>query len=90
MKFDRPKFAIFRLSGMRKTASPLPGTRLCRARSKAPIPVNESIEAIMRLLDEVVAHLKADSAADRTAARKKLERISALSGTMALTLKVKY
>jgi hypothetical protein len=45
---------------------------------------------MMALLEEVAAHLKSDSASQRTAARKKLERIVALSSTLALTLKVKH
>ena len=48
-----------------------------------------SIATMMALLEEIAGHLKADSASERTAARKKLERVVALSSTLALMLKVK-
>lgn len=49
-----------------------------------------SIATITALLEEIAGHLKADTASERTAARKKLERIVAVASTMALTLKVKH
>jgi hypothetical protein len=51
--------------------------------------MNASIAAISALLEEVAAHLEAGSARERSAARKKLERIVALSSTLALTLQVR-
>ena len=48
-----------------------------------------SIAKISALLEEVAAHLQADTASERTAARKKLERIIALAATMVLMLQVK-
>jgi hypothetical protein len=52
--------------------------------------MTSSIATIMALLEEITAHLKSNSASERTAARKKLERIVALSSTLALMLKVKH
>jgi len=45
---------------------------------------------MMTLLEEVTAHLKSGTASQRTLARKKLERIVALSSTLALTLQTRY
>ena len=49
----------------------------------------ESLSTMQQLIEEVAAHLKASTARDRTAARKKLDRLTALSSTMSLTLVVK-
>jgi hypothetical protein len=49
-----------------------------------------SIAEIMALLDEIAGHLKANSAPERRAARKKLGRVVALSSTLALMLEVKH
>jgi hypothetical protein len=49
--------------------------------------MNESISEIEALLQEVVVHLKAGSTADTRKAITKLERISALASTLALTIK---
>lgn len=52
--------------------------------------MTSSISTMMALLEEIAAHLKSDSPGERTAARKKLERVVALSSTLALMLKVKH
>ena len=44
---------------------------------------------IQRLLQEIADHLKSGSKAERRAAITKLERINALSSTLALTLQVR-
>jgi hypothetical protein len=49
-----------------------------------------SIAAIVAILIEIEGHLKANSARERRAARKKLERVVALSSTLALMLEVKH
>ena len=50
--------------------------------------MNDSLATIDSLLREVVAHLKAGTRADRSAAAAKLERLSAVAATLALTLKL--
>jgi hypothetical protein len=49
--------------------------------------MTESLTQIMKLLDEVAAHLQADSTSERSAARRKLERVTVLASILALTLK---
>lgn len=51
--------------------------------------MNESLETMVRLLDEITAHLKSSAQRDRAEARRKLDRITALSATMALTLEIR-
>lgn len=48
--------------------------------------MNESLASMMVLIEEIASHLKADTVGDRSAARRKLERVSALSATLALML----
>ena len=48
--------------------------------------MTESLATMMKLLDEIAGHLQANTKGDRSAARKKLERVIALSSTLALTL----
>lgn len=50
--------------------------------------MDSSLATMMALLEEIAVHLKSGSTSQRTEARKKLERIVALSATLALTLKV--
>jgi len=52
-------------------------------------PMNETIAEIQRLLQEIVAHLGAGTKADTRKAITKLERISVLASTFALTLQVR-
>jgi hypothetical protein len=48
--------------------------------------MNESISEIQRLLQEIVDHLKAGTATDKRKAIAKLERITVLASTLALTI----
>jgi hypothetical protein len=48
--------------------------------------MNEGISEINRLLQEIVGHLKAGTTADTRKAVVKLERITALASTLALTI----
>jgi hypothetical protein len=48
--------------------------------------MNESISEIQRLLQEIADHLKSDTKPDTRKAVAKLERIAALSSTLALTI----
>jgi len=50
--------------------------------------MNETITEIQRLLQEIVAHLGAGTKTDTRKAVAKLERISILASTFALTLQV--
>ena len=49
--------------------------------------MNESIKEIQRLLGEIAEHLRAGTSADTRRAVAKLERITALASTLALTVK---
>ena len=50
--------------------------------------MNESIVTMDRLLREVAGHLKAGTKSDKSAAVLKLQRISAIASTMAITVKL--
>ena len=51
--------------------------------------MNESINEIQRLLQEIAAHLGADTKMDTRKAASKLRRIAALASTSALTIQVR-
>ena len=63
-------------------------TRTPQRPSKNGSPMNETITEIQRLLQEIVAHLGAGTQPDTRKAVAKLERISILASTFALTLQV--
>jgi hypothetical protein len=50
--------------------------------------MNESLSEIQRLLQEVAAHLSSGSKIDARMAVSKLQRIAALTSTMALMIQV--
>jgi hypothetical protein len=51
--------------------------------------MNETFAEIQRLLQEIAAHLGAGTKTDNRKAVSKLERISALASTSALTIQVR-
>jgi hypothetical protein len=50
--------------------------------------MNESVREIQQLLQEIAAHLAANTKMDTRKAAAKLERIAALASTSALTIQV--
>ena len=52
-------------------------------------PMNETFIEIQTLLQEIVAHLGAGTKGDNRKAARKLERISALASTSALTIQIR-
>ena len=48
-----------------------------------------SLPVMMKLLEEIAAHLQANTARDRSAAMRKLDRITALSSTLSLTVELR-
>ena len=52
--------------------------------------MNESIGEIVRLIQEIVAHLNSGTKMDARKAAAKLERIANLATTAALTIKIRH